>query len=246
MSDFYLGTSGWHYKHWHETFYPPDWPKAKQLEFYQQKFNSVEINATFYRLPSEKTVQGWAKRASKNFRYAVKGSRLVTHLKRLKEVDKEVDVFIRRIEPLKPRMGPILWQLPPSLKRNDTLLGDFLEILPKQFRHVVEFRHVSWLDDAVYQQLSRAKVCLAWISSNILPMHFETTTDFVYVRFHGLEGGAAHDYTDAELEPWAEHLSAELEREHPAYAYFNNDWNTRAPENAMRLREMVQAGVAAH
>jgi uncharacterized protein YecE (DUF72 family) len=246
MGRAHIGTSGWYYKHWHDSFYPQDVPKNKQLEYYATIFSTVEINATFYRLPSEKMVQGWHDKVPDDFVYAVKGSRLITHYKRLKDVDESVQVFFDRINGLAERLGPILWQLPPSMKKDLPRLVSFIKTLPKDVRHAVEFRHPSWMDDETMSLLKDYQIALVWLSSMLMPEDFTITSDFVYARFHGLEGGAAYDYQDDVLGPWSDRISDALDAGCDVYAYFNNDWNYRAPLNAQRLIELVGERTTAH
>ena len=235
----YIGTSGWMYKSWAKSFYPDDWPARRHLEFYCSKFPTVEINATFYRLPQEKTFKSWQEQTCPNFLYAVKGSQAVTHFKRLRPGAKSFRLLLKRAALLGSGLGPFLWQLPPNFKKNADRLARFLKRLPHRFRHAVEFRHHSWLDEEIHGILKRYGVANVSVSSQAMPIHFETTADFVYLRFHGLSGGSAHDYADRELEPWAERLRRSARRGLIGFVYFNNDVNTRAPLNALRLMDMV-------
>ena len=245
MERLYIGTSGWVYKGWAGAFYPEGMRPAEQLPFYARHFPTVEINATFYRLPTENMVRGWHDKAPGGFIYAVKGSRFITQMKKLKVERDSIQVFFDRIEPLAEHLGPILWQLPPVLHKDVPRLDGFLKQLPREFRYAVEFRHPSWMDEAVFDTLREHDCAHVSVSSLRMPMDLTTTTDFVYIRFHGLEHGAAHDYTRSELEPWAEHCRAALDQGRSVYAYFNNDWNCRAPENARTMREMTEALVPA-
>lgn len=234
----YIGTSGYSYKSWDKTFYG-DTPKKRQLEYYSTQFPTVEINATFYRLPSEAMVRGWNERVGEDFIYAVKGSRFITHMKKLANLDGALDKYFDRIEPMQEKVCSILWQLPGILKRDDKRLDDFLAQLPTEYRHAVEFRHPSWYEDKVFSILKKYKAAHVALSSGGMPMNLSVTTDFVYIRFHGLGGGAAHDYTREELQPWAEFIQEQASKRKAVYAYFNNDINVRAPENAKMLMEMI-------
>src|ERR1051326_4422921 len=244
MGNVYIGTSGWSYKSWDKAFYPKEIPKSRQFEYYATQFPTVEINNTFYRLPTTKAVEGWRDKAPPGFVYAVKGSRFITHMKKLTKLDGAVDKYFERIEALKKSTGVVLWQLPPFLRKDPARLENFLKILPKDYRYAVEFRHPSWLDDETFSILRKHRAGHASVSSKGMPINFTATSDLVYIRFHGLEGGAAHDYTRKELEPWAEHIRKHSREGKIVYAYFNNDINVRAPENAKMLMEMV--GSAAH
>lgn len=235
----YVGTSGWSYAHWHGRFYPDDLQEREWLTFYARRFRTVELNVTFYRMPFENMIRGWRTRAPTGFLFAAKGSRVVTHRKRLKGVHRDVSRFLARIRGLGDRLGVILWQLPPSMQRDDKRLERFLKGLPNAFAYAVEFRHPSWYAPAVCDILRESKVAMVDVSSMRMPCHHEVTSDFVYLRFHGLAGGFAHDYTADELAPWAEHAAACLRKGHRVYAYFNNDADARAPANAERFESMV-------
>jgi uncharacterized protein YecE (DUF72 family) len=236
----FVGTSGYTYKSWNDAFYPPDVPKRLQLEYYATQFPTVEINTTFYRLPSENMVKGWAKRTPKSFRYALKGSRFITHMKKLANLDGALDKYFDRIKPMKRRVAIILWQLPPMLKLDLPRLDDFLARLkPYRYRHAVEFRHASWYEEKTFELLRKHRVAHATLSTLNMPQNLSVTSDQVYVRFHGLEGGFAHDYTRQELEPWARFCREQAAEGRTVFAYFNNDVNVRAPQNAKMLMEMV-------
>ncbi len=239
MGSIFVGTSGYSYKGWDKTFYPPTTPKKRQLEYYATQFRTVEINATFYRLPSAGMVQGWRNRTNKQFVYAIKGSRFITHMKKLANLGDALDVFFERIAPLRERIGVILWQLPPNLHLDVGGLDEFLKRAPKGYCHAVEFRHPSWLEKDVFDVLRARKAAHVSVSSRGMPMDLTVTSPVVYIRFHGLAGGAAHDYTDEELEPWAAHIRSQAAAGKTIYVYFNNDINTRVPDNARTLIRMV-------
>jgi uncharacterized protein YecE (DUF72 family) len=236
----YVGTSGWSYKVWNKTFYPRDVPRSRQLEYYSTQFPSVEINATFYRLPSEGMIQDWRNKVPDRFVYAVKGSRFITHLKKLARLEPEhLRNFFGRMRPMQPLIGVVLWQLPGMLHKDARRLQTFLRKLPRKYRHAVEFRHPSWLDAETFDVLREHRAAHVSVSSLAMPMNLTVTSDVVYVRFHGLKDGAAHDYTDAELKPWAKFARAEAEKRRTVFMYFNNDVNTRAPENARRMIQLL-------
>jgi uncharacterized protein YecE (DUF72 family) len=235
----YIGTSGWSYKGWAENFYPSDLPASRQLKFYTTKFPTVEINGTFYRLPTQKAFEDWKREAPPGFLYSIKGSRAVTHFKRLRPGAKSLGLLLDRSKSLGEHRGPFLWQLPGTLKKDLVRLNDFLRTLNRQVRHAIEFRDPSWIDKEVFTVLRRHRVANVAVSSQVMQMCLEITANFVYVRFHGLEGGAAHNYTDRELQPWARFLRGCAEEGVTAFVYFNNDMNTRAPLNALRLMKLV-------
>jgi uncharacterized protein YecE (DUF72 family) len=236
-----VGTSGWIYKEWAGVFYPEEMPKRGELEHYATQFNTVEINATFYRLPLLSSTRGWHRRTPNSFVFAVKGSRFITHLKRLRVTALSLRKFFERIRPLGRKCGPILWQLPPNFAFESKRLEIFLKKLPATRRHAVEFRHPSWYETPeTFSLLAAYKAAHVAVSSLRMPMNFQVTTDFAYLRFHGLAGGPRHDYSQSELEPWARHAAECLQRRCTVYAYFNNDLNTRAPWNAKMFKELVQ------
>src|SRR5256885_15056682 len=240
MGRFFVGTSGWVYKGWAGAFYPDRLPARQHLQFYSTQFNTVEINATFYKLPIETGVRAWHDTAPSGFIYAVKGSRLITQMKKLNVEPKSIAIFFERIAPLKEHLGPILWQLPPMLRKDYQRLDKFLRQLPKRHRYAVEFRHPSWLDDEIFDLLENRHVAFVPVSSMAMPLVLRVTTDFVYIRFHGLQGGSAHDYTTSELKPWAAFCRKCLQHGQDVYAYFNNDLNSRAPQNAQQFIAQVQ------
>jgi uncharacterized protein YecE (DUF72 family) len=241
MSRINIGTSGWSYKPWEKTFYPADLPKKQQFEFYTTQFHTVEINATFYRLPAPHMVRGWHDKAPTGFIFGIKGNRYITHIKRLKHLDGALDKFFNRLKPLKDQIGPILWQLPPNFRKDLPQLEQFLKRLPKSYAHAVEFRNPSWLEgDDVFELVRRYGVAHVNLSSQAMPLNLTVTSGLVYIRFHGLKGGAAHNYTRRELEPWAKHIRKQARAGRDVYAYFNNDANVRAPANAKLLIEMTK------
>ena len=238
MGTIAVGTSGWSYRHWAGRFYPEGLRSGEWLRFYAGRFPTVEVNATFYRLPADTMVAHWAEVAPPGFEFVTKGSRLVTHLRRLVEVDEAVARFMERVGGLGGALGAVLWQLPPDLERDAARLDAFLSGLPP-VRSAVEFRHPSWLCEEVYDVLSRHGAALVAVSSTIMPAVRRATAGFVYARFHGLAGGYGHSYTDDELAPWAEWLAAEAAAGRDGYAFFNNDAEAAAPRDAARLMELL-------
>ena len=239
----HIGTSGWSYKEWAEDFYKGV-RQREQFHFYTTRFSTVELNNTFYRLPLLSTVRAWRAQAPANFIFAVKGSRYITHILRLSNLGRGLGNFMRRIEPLREKTGPVLWQLPPNFKPDLPRLEKFLKRLPKKHSHAIEFRHPDWVADTTFELLRKYNAAFVWVSSMRMPQNFSVTSDFVYARFHGLSGGAHHDYTAAELEPWAEQIRACVSEGKRVFAYFNNDLNVRAPKNAeMLLRLCGSAGI---
>jgi uncharacterized protein YecE (DUF72 family) len=243
MKRIYIGTSGWVYKEWANDFYQGLKPK-EHFSYYATQFPTVEINATFYRLPALSVVRGWHQKAPKDFIFAVKGSRYITHILRLDNLGRSVANFMRRIGPLKEKLGPLLWQMPPNFKPDWARLESFLKRLPKHFSHAVEFRHPDWFCDQTFALLQKYNAASVSISSLRMPINFTVTADFIYIRFHGLAGGPHHDYTRAELEPWAKHIRGQAAAGRKVIVYFNNDLNVRAPNNARLLMNMCGESVA--
>lgn len=234
-----VGTSGWSYDDWGGAFYPGGVPRSRWLRHYATRFPTVEVNSTFYRLPSEETIRRWRNEAPDRFRFALKGSRFITHVRRLSGCEEEVDRFTERARGLEEFLGVVLWQLPPNLERDLDLLEAFVGLLPTDVRHAIEFRHPSWLADDVSAALRRRNVAQVAASSSRMPGDLTVTADLVYVRFHGLGGGFAHDYSAEELRPWAAFLHDAHARGLDGFAYFNNDARARAPKNALELAGML-------
>jgi len=235
----HIGTSGWSYYHWTGIFYPEGLEKKAWLSYYARWFNTVEINSTFYRLPFKNVVKGWKNKVPENFTFAVKGSKTVTHNKRLKNAKEDVDKFIDRISLLESNLGVVLWQLPPSLKKDKALLEDFLKVLPKNMRHSIEFRHKSWFDDEIYSVLEDHDIAFCIVDSKKLKSPWIKTASFVYVRFHGPEKLYASEYSEEYLKNIAEKL---LEMNVESFIYFNNDFEGYAIKNARFLKEILCGG----
>jgi uncharacterized protein YecE (DUF72 family) len=234
-----VGTSGWMYDHWRGEFYPAELPKSKWLSYYVQHFSTVELNSSFYHLPSEKAFGTWRDKAPDGFVYAVKVSRYITHLKKLRDVEEPLETFVSRARLLGDKLGPLLYQLPPGLKRNVAVLEDFLKLLPGDLQHVFEFRNESWFDDEVYALLRkyRAGFCVYDLPGTTTPL--VATADFAYVRFHGSVGLYDSCYTDDELRSWAKKIARLGKGLSVVYVYFNNDSHAFAIRNARDLRRLL-------
>jgi uncharacterized protein YecE (DUF72 family) len=238
---YYIGCSGWHYEHWRGLYYPGELPKAKWLSFYARQFTTVELNNTFYRLPSEKAFTTWRESTPNNFIFAVKVSRFITHIKRLKNLGSAVESFVSRAGLLAEKLGPLLYQLPPSVKRNDELLHDFLSTLPLEYQHVIEFRHESWIDERVFDILRRHNVGLCVFDMPGFGCPLVATSDFAYIRFHGSEGLYSSSYSNEELARWAKRIARLGQSIKASYIYFNNDAEAFAVKNATTLRTLLQS-----
>ena len=241
-SKYYIGCSGWHYDHWRGLYYPEGLPKAKWLQFYAKQFNTVELNSSFYRLPTEKAFTNWQESSPDNFVFSVKVSRFITHIKRLKNLDSAVDNFLSRACFLENKLGPLLYQLPPNMKRNDEVFENFLSLLPKNYQHVFEFRHESWLDDSVFRTMERYNAALCVFEMPDLNCPIIATSDFAYIRFHGSASLYSSCYSDEELSQWAEKIARLGQNLKAIYIYFNNDAEAFAIRNALTLREYLYSG----
>jgi uncharacterized protein YecE (DUF72 family) len=233
-----IGTSGYSYDHWARgVFYPSGLPRARWLEHYCEHFNTVELNVTFYRLPQEKTFAGWDQRTPSDFAFAVKGSRYITHVKRLTNLGDSLHTLAARISRLGPKCHVVLWQLPPSMNLDTERLAAFCEDARRTIptRHVFEFRNESWLVDEVYGVLQEhgCALCLAdWFEKD---MRGPITADFTYLRRHGPRGRYEGDYSKKHLEKDAKDISEWLRRGIDVYVYFNNDVHGYAVKNAEAL-----------
>jgi uncharacterized protein YecE (DUF72 family) len=236
-----IGCSGWNYQHWRNgVFYPRRLPARRWLEYYAEHFDTVEVNSTFYRLPRENAVANWARESPSGFLFAVKMSRYVTHIKRLRDLPPSLDLFYSRIRPLvgSPKLGPMLWQLPGTFHRDDERLAQALELLPEG-RHCFEFRHESWFVDEVYELLRLHGVALVIGDTPTRPFQaHELTADWTFIRFHHGTRGRNSNYSERELEEWAERIGVWAEQV-DVYVYFNNDWNGYAVRNGLWLKRRL-------
>lgn len=238
-----MGTSGWSYPHWRNVFYPPQLPQNAWIGHYAQAFDTVELNASFYRLPSPDTVDRWRRLTPPGFSFAVKMSRLVTHVHRLRNCDEPLRAFFTVMDRFGPRRGPVLVQLPPSLSTDAALLDDFLAQLgsawTKRWQVAVEFRHASWLTPAVYRVADRhgAAVCLADLPS--CPIVEPNAAPLLYVRRHGPEGRYRGCYSDQHIRADAARICDWLTQKRRVYVYYNNDVDGHAVANAASLRQAV-------
>lgn len=235
----HIGTSGWDYKHWRGVFYPAK-STTSRLTFYSQSFTTVEVNSSFYHLPTKEAVESWGKSVPSDFVFAIKASRLITHLKKLENVQKEVEQLLERFCFLGKKLGPFLFQLPPYWKSDSERLRNFVKGLPTQQRYVFEFRHPSWYNTEIYRILEKyqAVLCIHDHQDGASPQRL--TTDLAYVRLHGPQGQYQGKYTEADLELWTEKIIGWMKDKIKVYAYFNNDQNGFAIENANRLIQLVK------
>jgi uncharacterized protein YecE (DUF72 family) len=237
-----VGCSGWQYKDWRGVLYPPRCPQRDWLEVYARRFGTVEVNSSFYRLPKRDAVARWTQQVPEGFVFTIKVSRYLTHIKRLTTVGEGIATFAERIEPIAERgcLGPLLWQLPPNFKRDDERLRAALDELPPG-RHAFEFRERSWFADDVYALLAEHGVATVVADDARRPLPVPPpTADFAFIRFHWATRGRRGNYSDAEIDEWAERI-ADLRRGREVFAYYNNDWEGFAVRNALRLRELMGA-----
>lgn len=239
MGQVRIGTSGWHYKHWVGPFYPEGLPPSKMLGYYLQFFETVEINNSFYRLPSEEAFEAWRSGTPPGFCFAVKGSRFITHNKKLKDPEPALERLLPKVEVLGEKLGAILFQLPPGWHINLDRLEYFLRILPREYHYSFEFRNDSWNVEAVYEVLRRynAAYCIFHLAGFQSPL--EITADYTYIRLHGPGGKYQGSYGDAELKEWAARIRSWSGRLKTVYVYFDNDQGAYAVRNALRLRELA-------
>lgn len=234
-----IGCSGWEYRHWRGTFYPRDLAVVDWLQYYAGLFETVELNGTFYRLPEPATFDRWRERAPAGFRYAVKASRYLTHIRRLADPAEPIERLWTRAVRLEDHLGPMLYQLPPRWHRNLPRLGAFLEALPARRLHAIEFRDPSWHDPATYSLLERHGVALCLHDMPGAQAPAQPVGPFVYVRFHGQHGTYSGSYPPQAIGAWARRLAGWAADGRDAWVYFNNDAGGQAPRDAIRLREAV-------
>ena len=230
------GTSGYSYPAWKGSFYPEDIPSGEMLRHYATKLPAVEINNTFYRLPTPSLLAGWAEQVPESFRFALKASQKITHIRRLKGAGDETRFLLESAQKLGPRLGPILFGLPPNLKKDVPRLMSFLELLPSEVRVAFEFRNVSWFDDEVYAALRAKNVALCVAEAEDLTVPFVATADWGYLRLR------RQDYDDAAVATWARSVRAQAWTE--AFVFFKHEDEGTGPKLAARFLEIVNAGDA--
>ena len=236
----HIGTSGWNYKHWIGHFYPEELPQKKWLAYYAERFDTVEVNNTFYQLPQLSTFTNWREIVPENFKFAVKASRFITHMKKLKDPKTSSEKFFQGSERLENKLGPILFQLPPGWQVNADRLAVFLEAIPSGHRYVFEFRNESWLQKEVFDLLRQhnAAFCIHDFRGKDSPR--EITADFTYMRMHGpTEIAYAGSYPLGTLKKWAQQIRTWRKDLKAIYVYFNNDFQGYALKNALKLRELI-------
>ena len=234
-----IGTSGWHYKHWRGPFYPAKIDSAAMLDYYVRHFDTVEINNSFYRLPTEAAFKTWKQIAPIGFVYAVKASRFLTHRIKLKDPERGLENFLPRVELLGKKLGPVLFQLPPRWRLNLDRLAGLLHILPRHHRYAFEFRDLSWHSPRVDDVLRSYNAAFCIFELAGFTSAVKVTADFAYVRLHGPRGKYQGSYGKEALRPWAERIGQWRRTLKALYVYFDNDQCAYAPQNALTLKKMV-------
>lgn len=241
LKSLYIGTSGYTYYHWKGVFYPHDLPSSKYLEFYCKYFNSVELNVTFYRYLSVKTFANWGKRTPKDFKFVIKGPRLITHLKKLKNVDDDFIKFIDSIYPLKDKIICILWQFPYSFRFNRSVIEDFVSLIKKvDYCYSIEFRNSSFFEEESLEVLRKNKIALCISDAPNFPKKEVITSHFFYLRLHGNRVLYGSEYSEDELKGWVRKVRSWLDKVEYGLIFFNNDFGGFAVKNALFLKEELE------
>jgi uncharacterized protein YecE (DUF72 family) len=235
----HLGTSGWTYDHWKEVFYPNDVPKRQWFEYYCSQFQTVELNASFYRIPTLKVVEGWNSRSPQEFRFAIKMSRLVTHERKLKNCEHELEWFFSVFEPLTKKIAVFLIQLPPTLKFDPDRIINFSRLFPRDAHAVFEFRNTTWYRDETVSVLRDLGYSFCIHDMSELATEKIVTSPIAYIRFHGFDSQYGGDYPDNHLLQWAKWIKAQAARGVSVYGYFNNDIGGFAVKNCRKLIQLV-------
>lgn len=231
----WVGTSGFQYPEWRGTFYPEKFPTTKMLPFYAEHFSTSEINYTFYRIPNSKTIGAWDTATPETFRFGLKAPQKVTHIAKLRDCSELMDVFQRVVSGLGAKLGPVLFQLPPSFKKDSTLLSEFLDGLPAGIRAAFEFRHSSWFDDEIFSHLQRRNAALCLAESDDLATPSLVTADFGYLRLR------REDYQRADIIRWAKFMRAQQDTWSQAFVYFKHEESGKGPQLAKQLIEELEA-----
>ena len=241
MAKLYIGCSGFSYRHWRGPFYPEEIPQKQWFNHYMRRFSTVELNVTFYRTPSADTFRHWYEESAPSFSFAVKGSRYITHIKRLQDIEGAMERFFVPAQQLKEKLQVVLWQFPPQFKRDLPRLESFLGQLENYgLRSTLEFRNESWICPEVIEMCQARKVSLCMAD---WPPFIEVTPitgEFVYIRRHGMQGSYNGNYSSAELEKDAERIRGYLKKKLDVFIYFNNDAGGAAPNNALELATLLE------
>jgi uncharacterized protein YecE (DUF72 family) len=239
VGEVWIGTSGWHYKHWVGNFYPPRLPSSRMLAHYIQHFDTVELNNTFYKLPAKTSLLTWRDSTPLHFHFAVKGSRFLTHMKKLNNAEEGLNRFLESVDVLNPKLGPILFQLPPNWELNLDRLAAFVALLSRYRRCAFEFRNPTWNTPKTYDLLGQYNMayCIFDLNGYLSPL--QVTADFSYIRLHGPGGKYQGSYSEAALEEWSRKIKNWSKKLAAVYVYFDNDDSGYAPRDALRLKALL-------
>jgi uncharacterized protein YecE (DUF72 family) len=241
MAHVLIGTSGWHYDSWRGPFFPKGLPLKAQLQFYASQLPSAELNGVFYRTPTPEAVQSWRLQTGKDFVFAWKASKFITHWKRLSESSaNSLELLEDRLSLLGNKAGPILFQLPPSFRADAERLAGFLKMLSSKRRYSFEFRDSSWYAPRILRMLSEHNISLCLSDHHDAPAPWKLTADFVYVRGHGPGGRYIGHYSESTLLEWATRIRSWKKQGKDVYVYFDNDQKSAAPADALKLRRILQ------
>jgi uncharacterized protein YecE (DUF72 family) len=241
MARVVVGTSGWHYASWRGPFFPDKLLARHQLRFYASQFDTAELNGVFYRTPTEKAVKSWRAETGRDFIFAWKASKFITHWKRLSaHCENSIALLDSRYRLLGEKGGPILFQLPPNFSEELPRLRSFVKMLPRSWRVSIEFRHPSWYCKPVFDFLSAQNIALCISDHHDAPSPWMKTADFVYVRGHGPGGRYKGHYSRHELARWARRIKAWSRQGCDAFVYFDNDQKSAAPADALQLKLMLR------
>ncbi len=247
MPNLHLGTIGWSYDFWKGNFYPLKTKPKDYLAIYASKFNTVEVDSTFYRIPTQQTVTNWRHQTPNDFTFSLKFPQIITHVKMLKDAEDETNIFLQRVSLLGSKLGPLLLQFPPTFTANHrTNLEKFLLSLPKSYRFVVEVRHNSWLNQDFFSLLRDRGVALAWAETPLMADVHEVTADFLYIRWEGdriaVKGTLGKIEVDkkSELEEWAQRIKPFLERQTPVFGYFAKYHSGYPPSDITYLESLLK------
>jgi uncharacterized protein YecE (DUF72 family) len=240
MARVLIGTSGWHYDSWRGPFFPKGLPLKSQLQFYASQFPTAELNGVFYRTPTPAAVQSWRDQTGKDFVFAWKASKFITHWKRLSENSvNSLELLENRLTLLDSKVGPILFQLPPTFKADPDRLRNFFEMLPNTRRYSFEFRDPSWYAPRILKMLTERNISLCLSDHHDAPAPWKRTADFVYIRGHGPGGRYKGHYPEKTLTEWATRIRSWKKGGNDVYVYFDNDQKSAAPADALKLRQML-------
>jgi uncharacterized protein YecE (DUF72 family) len=248
MGSVHIGTMGWSYNFWKENFYPENLTSKEFLTYYARQFNTVEVDNTFYRIPSNQSVTAWKEQAPSDFLFSLKFPKIITHIKMLKDCQQEAKVFLERVGLLQEKLGPLLLQFPYAFGNEHVpLLGEFLDTLPKENRYVVEVRNRKLLNDSLYSTLRDFNVVLAWVDSPFMPLISEVTSDFIYIRWegdrrkvNGTVGKIEIDMTTS-IKLWAERIRHFLENQTEVFGYFSKYYSGHPPTD---VRDFLKVAAA--